>query len=208
VKKAVTSQYVLFKVTPANAVVELDGQMIETIEGTATKRMPFGTYGYRVQAPKYAPEVGNITVNDPKKTHVVNVNLVPQFAVVTFNADAGVEIWVDNQRRGVGPCSIELGYGTIFVECKKAGHHPTQQEIVITKENASQPITLKNPSPIYGSLDINSAPADAEVWIDGKQVGTSPMFLEECIIGNRCYIFTYHNRIKFTITIKRKFLYD
>ena len=184
VKKAVTSQYVLFKVTPANAVVELDGQMIETIEGTATKRMPFGTYGYRVQAPKYAPEVGNITVNDPKKTHVVNVNLVPQFAVVTFNADAGVEIWVDNQRRGVGPCSIELGYGTIFVECKKAGHHPTQQEIVITKENASQPITLKNPSPIYGSLDINSAPADAEVWIDGKKLGNTPLFVSEYLIGS------------------------
>ena len=183
VKNAVTSQYVLFVLNPANAMVEIDGQTIETIDGTATKRMPFGTYGYRVQAPRYAPEVGKITVNDPKNKHIVNVNLVPQFTKVTFNVAGNAEIWIDNQRKGIGNCTLELGYGTYLVESRKQGHRTSQQEVVISKENASRPVQLKSPTPIYGSLDINSAPANAEVWVDGKQVGTSPMFISECLIG-------------------------
>ena len=184
VKNAVTSQYVLFRVTPKNAVVEIDGQMIETVDGTATKRMPFGTYGYRVQAPRHAPEVGNITVSDAKNKHVVTVGLVPQFTNVTFNVAGNAEIWIDNQRKGVGSCTLELGYGTYLVECRKQGHRASQQEVAVSKENASQPVRLKSPTPIYGSLDINSTPADAEVWIDGKQAGTSPMFISECLIGS------------------------
>ena len=184
VKKAVTSQYVLFNISPKNAMVELDNQTLETVDGTASKRMPFGSYSYRVQAPRHAPEVGNITVNDPKNKHVINVTLAPQYGNFTFNVADNAEIWIDEQRRGVGTCTVELGYGTYLVECRKAGHRSTTQEVVVNKDNAQVPFTLKTPTPIYGSLDINIAPANAEVWIDGKQVGTSPMFLEECLIGN------------------------
>ena len=183
VTNAVTSQYVLFRLTPANAFVELDGQAIETIGGTATKRMPFGTYNYRIQAPRHAPEVGTIVVNDPKNKHIVTVNLRPQFANVQFQVENNAEIWIDDKKQGTGNCTIELGYGTYVVECRLPGHRASQKEIVISAENASTPITLAPPTPIYGSLDINSSPADAEVWLDGKQVGTTPLFLSECLVG-------------------------
>lgn len=183
VTNAVTSQYVLFRLTPANAFVELDGQAIETIGGTATKRMPFGTYNYRIQAPRHAPEVGTIVVNDPKNKHIVTVNLRPQFANVQFQVENNAEIWIDDKKQGTGNCTIELGYGTYMVECRLPGHRASQKEIVISAENASTPITLAPPTPIYGSLDINSSPADAQVWLDGKQVGTTPLFLSECLVG-------------------------
>ncbi|MBR4160333.1 MAG: SUMF1/EgtB/PvdO family nonheme iron enzyme [Bacteroidaceae bacterium] len=183
VTNAVTSQYVLFRLTPANAFVELDGQAIETIGGTATKRMPFGTYNYRIQAPRHAPEVGTIVVNDPKNKHIVTVNLRPQFANVQFQVENNAEIWIDDKKQGTGNCTIELGYGTYVVECRLPGHRASQKEIVISAENASTPIPLVPPTPIYGSLDINSSPADAEVWLDGKQVGTTPLFLSECLVG-------------------------
>ena len=56
VKQARTSQYIVFQLTPPNAFVELDGEVLTTNEGTATKMMKFGTYNYRVQAPNYLPE--------------------------------------------------------------------------------------------------------------------------------------------------------
>ena len=183
VTNAVTSQYVLFRLTPANAFVELDGQAIETIGGTATKRMPFGTYNYRIQAPRHAPEVGTIVVNDPKNKHIVTVNLRPQFANVQFQVENNAEIWIDDKKQGTGNCTIELGYGTYVVECRLPGHRASQKEISITQESANAPITLAPPTPIYGSLDINSSPADAQVWLDGKQVGTTPLFLSECLVG-------------------------
>lgn len=183
IKRPVRSQYVLFKVSPQDALVELDGQTLAVTDGTATKRMPFGTYSYRVQAPRHAVKSGTIVVNDPKNKHIVNITLEPQYVNAKFSVANNAEIWIDEQKRGTGSCTLELGYGTYLVECRLPGHKPSQQEILITQESVNTPITLPPPTPIYGSLDINSSPADAEVWLDDKQVGTTPLFLSECLVG-------------------------
>ena len=182
-RPSVTSQYVLFKVTPNNAMVELDGQMFEVVDGTTTKRMPFGTYSYRVQAPRHAVKSGTIVVNDPKNKHIVNISLEPQYVNARFSVANNAEIWIDEQKRGTGSCTLELGYGTYLVECRLPGHKSSQQEIQIDRNSATGTITLTPPTPVYGSVDINSTPAEAEVWIDGKQVGTTPIFLSECLVG-------------------------
>lgn len=179
----VTSQYVLFKVTPQNALVELDGQTLDVSDGTATKRMPFGTYSYRVQAPRHAVKSGTIVVNDPNAKHVVNITLEPQYVNAKFSVANNAEIWIDEQKRGTGSCTLELGYGTYLVECRLPGYKSSIQEILIGRNSATGTIALNPPIPIYGSVDINTTPADAEVWIDGKQVGTTPMLLSECIVG-------------------------
>lgn len=179
----VTSQYVLFKVTPQNALVELDGQTLDVADGTATKRMPFGTYSYRVQAPRHAVKSGTIVVNDPNAKHVVNITLEPQYVNAKFSVANNAEIWIDEQKRGTGSCTLELGYGTYLVECRLPGYKSSIQEILIGRNCATGTIALNPPIPIYGSVDINTTPADAEVWIDGKQVGTTPMLLSECIVG-------------------------
>lgn len=182
-RPSVTSQYVLFKVTPNNATVELDGQMLEVVDGTTTKRMSFGTYSYRVQAPRHAVKSGTIVVNDPKNKHIVNISLEPQYVNARFSVANNAEIWIDEQRRGTGSCTLELGFGIYMVECRLPGHKPSQQEIQIDRNSATGTITLTPPTPVYGSVDINSTPAEAEIWIDGKQVGTTPMFLSECLVG-------------------------
>lgn len=178
-----TSQYVLFKVTPQNALVELDGQTLDVADGTATKRMPFGTYSYRVQAPRHAVKSGTIVVNDPNAKHVVNITLEPQYVNAKFSVANNAEIWIDEQKQGTGSCTLELGYGTYLVECRLPGYKSSIQEILIGRNSATGTIALNPPIPIYGSVDINTTPADAEVWIDGKQVGTTPILLSECIVG-------------------------
>jgi len=52
-----TQQYLVFQLSPANAVLEVDGQLWEVgPDGTAMKFVDFGTYSYRVQAPNYLPK--------------------------------------------------------------------------------------------------------------------------------------------------------
>jgi hypothetical protein len=145
--------------------------------------MPFGTYSYRVQAPRHAVKSGTIVVNDPKNKHIVNITLEPQYVNAKFSVANNAEIWIDEQKRGTGSCTLELGYGTYLVECRLPGHKPSQQEIKIDKNSATGTITLTPPTPVYGSIDINSTPAEAEIWIDGKQVGTTPMLVSECLVG-------------------------
>ena len=182
-KKNVTSQYVLFRLTPSNAIVELDGQTLETSDGTATKRMPFGTYKYKIQAPKYAYKEGSITIDNPNAKHIVDISLHPQFVNMTFRVENNAEIWIDEVKQGKGECTVPLDFGTHEIVCKLPGHRNSSKEIAINGSHKNSTLQLDAPSPICGSLDINSKPADATVFIDGKEIGTTPL-QKECLIGN------------------------
>ena len=74
-EEAPTSQFVIFQVSPANATIELNGEILPVHNGSATKMMPFGSYDYRVQAPDYMPQSGKVVVDDPKQPHVVSALL-------------------------------------------------------------------------------------------------------------------------------------
>lgn len=183
VHRAVTSQYVVFKVSPLKGSVEINGQMLDIIDGGASVRLPFGTYDYTVRAPRYNPMSGKVTVNDPQNKHSVSVSLEPAFASVTMSVDADAEIWINDQKCGTRTFMGELSYGTYLIECRQQGHRSSLQEITLTKENAGQPISLPKPTPIYGSIDINSTPIEADIYIDDKKIGVSPMFVQDYLIG-------------------------
>lgn len=46
-----------------------------------------------------------------------------------------------------------------------------------------QAITLPAPTPIYGSLNVESTPIGATIYIDGKEVGKTPRYINEVLIG-------------------------
>ena len=183
VKQARTSQYVVFQLSPSNAVVELDGELLETADGTATKMMKFGNYNYRVQAPNYLSEAGNVTVNDPNNKHIVNISLKPNYSVVTLNVDNDAEIWVNGERKGSGSWQGNLGAGTYEFETRKANHRSATVTRDIQVSSEPQTIRLQAPTPILGEADINSSPAMADIYIDGKKVGQTPQLIEQLLIG-------------------------
>ena len=183
VKQARTSQYIVFQLTPPNAFVELDGEVLTTNEGTATKMMKFGTYNYRVQAPNYLPESGNVTIDDPNNKKVVNISLKPNFTQVSISVDNNAEIWVNGEKKGEGYWRGNLGAGTYELEAKKQGYRSTTttQDIIVTSE--PQILKLQSPTPIYGEADINSSPAMADIYIDGNKAGQTPQMVSDLLIG-------------------------
>ena len=183
VQQARTSQYVVFQLTPTDAVVELNGELLKTEDGVASKMMKFGTYNYRVQAPNYLMEVGAVTIDDPNNKKVVNVILKPNFSQVTINVDNDAEIWVNGEKKGIGSWTGNLGAGTYELEAKKQGHHSTltTKDIVVT--STPQTITLQSPIPIYGEADINSTPAMADIYIDGQKRGQTPQLIDQLLVG-------------------------
>lgn len=183
VKKARTSQYVVFQLQPANAVVMLNGEMLATQDGTATKMMKFGTYDYQVQAPDYLPQMGKVTVNDPKQKHVVSVSLKPNFTSVTLTADNNAEIWVNGDKKGTGSWTGPLGAGTYEFETRLAGHRSASQTRDITVSSEPISIRLQSPTPIYGDADISSLPAMADIYIDGTKRGQTPQLIDQLLIG-------------------------
>lgn len=183
VKQTRTSQYIVFQLTPPNAFVELDGEILATNEGTATKMMKFGTYNYRVQAPNYLPEVGNVTIDDPNNKKIVSISLKPNFAKVTINVDNNAEIWINGEKKGEGSWSGNLGAGTYELEAKKQGHRSTTTTHDFYATSEPQIVKLQSPTPIYGEADINSMPAMADIYIDGNKVGQTPQMVSDLLVG-------------------------
>ena len=183
IKQSRTSQYVVFQMQPANAVVMLNGEMLSTADGTAMKMMKFGTYDYQVQAPDYLPEVGKVTVNDPKNKHVVNVTLKPNFSQVTLTVDNNAEIWVNGERKGQGSWTGNLGAGTYELETRLLNHRPQSVTRDIAASTQPQTIHLQAPIPIYGEADISSTPAMADIYINGTMRGQTPQVVEQLPIG-------------------------
>ena len=256
VEEAVNQQYLAFQITPANAVLEVNGKIWEVdAEGNAQEYVSFGTYEYRVQAPDYHPAVGKVTVNDPENTAFQSVTLNPNFgwievggrgdlqgasvyidnaligkapcksdalksgqhtvriakkmydtysvtvtvndnettpvnpvleanfANVTLKVDADAEIWVNNERKGVRTWTGALGYGSYKVECKQANHETSLTTLEVTAAMNGETLPLPAPTPIYGSLNVESSPKFCQLYIDGKDMGTTPKSVNQILIG-------------------------
>lgn len=248
-------QFVVFNVTPADALVIFDGSPMVVNSGAASKRVKFGTYSYTVSAKDYHTYSGSVTVSDMKNKAMVKVDLKPahgwinvsgssaegayvyvadqligqaplktdrlasgtysirlikdlyksyettvtvtdgnvttispvlqaDFARVTLSVDNGAEIWVNGEHKGSGSWTGDLATGSYLVECRKANHRSTSDNINVSSDMTSRRITLKAPSPINGSLSISSAPDFAEVYLDGIHIGQTPLYLPETLIGS------------------------
>lgn len=177
-----TKQYLTFQISPANAFLEVNGELWEVAhDGSAVKFVDFGTYNYRVQAPNYHTVTGMVTVNEEKQK--IPITLKPDFVEVTLKVDADAEIWVNNEKKGTRSWTGSLGKGVYRIECKQANHETTVTTQEITKALNGQVFTLPSPRPIYGSLNIESTPTFAMAYIDGKMVGETPLLIKEILIG-------------------------
>ena len=183
VNQARTSQYVVFQLEPANAVVELDGELLETINGVASKMKNLGTYSYRVQAPNYLLEAGSVTIDDPKNKKIVNVSLKPNFAHITINVDNRAEIWINGEKKGIGSWKGDIGAGIYELEAKKEGYLSTSLTQEIKASPEMQMIQLQSPTPILGEINLTSNPLMSNVYIDGVPSGQTPLILSDILIG-------------------------
>lgn len=146
------------------------------------KEMSSGVYTLRVQKEKYKDYSTTITIEDGKTT-TIRPSLEANFAQVTLTTNEGADIYVDGNRLGTTRWTGTLELGEHSVETRQASHHSAYTNVRITPQSAGQTITLNNPLPIYGSLIVDGSPADVAVYVDGKKVGTSPLFVSELLIG-------------------------
>ena len=175
-----TEQFVSFNVTPPTAVLEVNDQEWPlSASGNVSRLVEFGTYTYRVRAEGYHPDAGKITVDDPKKPSVVTVNLRPNFSNVTLEVDADADIWVDGEPKGTRTWTGSLSAGVHQIECRQDKHETSVMQKTITDQMEGQVIRLDAPRLFAGSLQVNSKPDKATVFLDGKVIGETPLLLND-----------------------------
>ncbi len=96
----------------------------------------------------------------------------------------GAIVYVDGAVKGTTPLTLEaLKAGKYEIKITKDGFGPWIEQITYAPDNG-QKLTASLPS-LQGELEITSTPEGALVFIDGKEVGQTPLVVKELEIGKK-----------------------
>jgi serine/threonine protein kinase len=144
-------------------------------------------------------------VVSPKPEAIVNASVAGRGRLVVRSTPAGALIFVDGREQGRTPATVvDLAIGAHRVRIAHAGYLDGDRQVVVTAARAAQSVTveLKRPAaaaatastsvsagavtrgPFAGAaLSVESRPAGSKVFIDGRLVGVTPMFLPQVGVG-------------------------
>lgn len=95
----------------------------------------------------------------------------------------GTQIFINDQQRGTSSWQGTLPPGTYRVEGRLAGHRTHRQNVTLASREQQQ-VTIPALVAITGMLNVNVQPMNAEVWLDGSRLGTSPDIFRNITVGS------------------------
>ncbi len=103
--------------------------------------------------------------------------LPPTGELAVVSSPSQAEIYINDIGKGVTPAIIkDLPEGTYMLKLKKEGFETWQGEIAIASFEISD--AAVDLIPLYGKLEIKSIPEDADVYIGGKKLGSTPLMID------------------------------
>ena len=169
----VTKQFLLFDVTPKDAMVTVNGTPWVVSDGVAQKMVDFGTYEYRIEAQDYHPIEGRIVVDDPDTKAIVSKALLPAYGFLRIEGDkkllSQASIYIDNANgSGALGTPYKLGSGQHKVRILHPMYKPYEQTVVI-KDNETNTLEV-NLNANYAAVTLK-VDAEAEIFVNGERKG-------------------------------------
>ncbi len=175
------------------AMVFVDGVKRDAAPALVEK-LTVGVHMVEVRAEGYETARKEVTV-EKEKTAKLTVELTVDKAAVAATTGTiqvlaepkGVEVLVDGASQGDAPVKVaELAEGTHIVEGKKAGFETAELKVEIKKgEFKTVKLTLKEKAvpASSGKLQVSSNVKGANVALDGKDVGKTPLLMDKVVPG-------------------------
>ena len=163
------------------ALVYIDDERIGEVPMTSN-RLKSGEHRVRIVKELYKTYEQIVNITDSATT-TITPQLTPNFAVTTLTAPNNAEIWINGSKKAIGHWSGRLEAGTYRFETKLPSHRTAVQTEIIQEDSRERKISLRAPEPIYGSVNVSSQPIGATIYIDGKEVGTTPRVIRDVLIG-------------------------
>lgn len=176
------SNYVIIRVSPADAQIEIDSVKCRTTDGVAQCILPSGTHHFRASAPQFNTEEGTFEISPAFRTEL-KINLVSHNTLLHISShtkDAELSL---NGNIIQGP--EWEGYvvpGTHTVCATKPGFQPFEMDMEVFAGGHST-FVIPELKKAKGSINIAVMPVDAEVYVDGVRKGLTPMVINDLDIG-------------------------
>ncbi len=105
---------------------------------------------------------------------LLNINLKPaEGALVVFSEPSGADVYIDGRYYGRTPITIQrLAVGRKTVTLKMSGYADWSDDILIESGQISQVSAILK---LAGTLQVSSNPSGARVYLDGRDIGTTPL---------------------------------
>ena len=185
-QQAVRQGYLLVKVAPPTARLTMDGTEYEAKDGLVKVLLRNGNYTYRVEAPGYFPSDGSVTIDGQTVTQEVAMrSSKPRLSV--RSTTPGTQIYVNGELRGTGSVDCEVVKGLNEVEGRVDGHRSYAQTIELA-EGERREVVIPALTPVMGALNVDYEPVGAKVSLDGREVGVSPMVLNDVLAGTHTVV--------------------
>lgn len=181
------SQYLVIQVTPADAIVEVNNEIIPVSDGIAQKFLKFGTYDYRVLAKNYHTSAGKVTIDNPNEKKVLSIDLTPAFGWIetTDNEEwDGALVYVDNSFIGKAPIkSTVLSSGKHSIKIAHPLYH-VYEEVINVLDNET---TTINPSlvPDFSKVTVK-VENNAAIYVNDEYKGNGSWIGK---LGSGSYLF-------------------
>ena len=144
-----------------------------------------GDYDITATADGYYPLIESITVDDAASQDV-GVQLLPlpgNLAVISDLED--IQVTIDDQPAGTVPGTIKaISPGVRKMVFSKYRYFPLQQEIAIEGRDRTQSVDISL-RPAWGAMQLTSEPTAAQVYIDDRLVGQTPLSTEVLETGSQ-----------------------
>jgi len=143
-----------------------------------TKKMPAGLYKITASLEGYVKQEKTVVVKHGEKTQVsLTMKEPPPGSLIITSQPVGARVWIDGKEVGVTPLTKPAEPGFHKVAVQKSGYHKQEKQAEsMTGQNRKVSFILEAKPP--GTLSVTTAPAKAEVFLDGKPIGRTPKTLE------------------------------
>ncbi len=161
---------------PVDAVVTVDDDQVGKAPFGPLELQP-GTHALRVESERYLPYSGTVEMAGLERLESVHVQLVPQWADVYVESEpSGATIFAGDEPMGVTPGTIQLLEGTHEITIAADGYAAWDGNIV-AEANVPQSLPKITLQPADGRLLVNTIPRGANVTVNGRYRGQSPITL-------------------------------
>ena len=185
VKETDNQQFLVFNITPKDAIVTVNNISWPVVDGVAQKLVDLGEYEYRIEASDYHPYAGRVKVSDPDNKVVLPVTLQPAFGFLKIEGDNSIlsdaSIYIDNANGSEALRSaVKLGSGNHKV-CVAHPRYKLYEQSVTIVDNETKTLTINmNVNFSRVTLVVDD---DAEIWVNDEFMGIRS-WTGELEIGN------------------------
>lgn len=152
------------------------------IDGALRGRTPLlvtgldaGPHQVLIQAPRYFDLHRSVVIEGMAVEQRLEVSLVPRWASITVQASpAGAWLWVDGERLGAAPLTVDLLQGSRELELRKPGFKSWRHTVEVVA-NRPQLLPEVRLAPADGKLRVVSQPPGASVTVAGEYAGQTPV---------------------------------